>query len=255
MHKRPSLYRLLILLIALLPLYNAQAATQWRTLKPGMEYSELKLEADTAWGTIHAFRIDPRRYHFSLAFAKDQAKQSSSVKQLAQLEDAMIAVNGGFFSPELQPMGLRIKNGIVRQRLKPISWWGVFYNKNGRYSIASQRSFRLQKSIPFAIQAGPRLIVNGKIPRLKGGVAERTAVGITRDHKIILLVTDDAQLTTTQLAKLMRKSNKNNGLNCYNALNLDGGHSTQLYAKVDKFTLDIIGFSSVTDALVVLSSV
>jgi exopolysaccharide biosynthesis protein len=42
------------------------------------------------------------------------------------------------------------------------------------------------------------------------------------------------------------------GLGCMNALNLDGGSSTQLYAKTQDFSLSIPSFSAVTDAVVVV---
>lgn len=240
-----------LILTCLLPLSLAHAATEWQTLEPGLEYSKISPGGMNPWGRVHAFRIDPNRYRLSLSLAKDHNLQAASVKQLARLDKALIAINGGFFSPELKPLGLRVKNGVVRQRLKPISWWGVLYGHYGRFQIASQRSFRLQKSVEFALQSGPRLIINGAIPRLKGGMAERTAVGITRNQQVIIVVTDEAQMTTTSLAELMLKPEEVNGLACFNALNLDGGHSSQIYAKVKGFTLDVSGFSNVTDALII----
>jgi exopolysaccharide biosynthesis protein len=74
------------------------------------------------------------------------------------------------------------------------------------------------------------LIVNGKIlSTLKPGLDSRTA-----------------------MAKTMVASQIEGGLGCINALNLDGGSSTQLYAKYGNFNLKVAGYSAVTDAILVL---
>jgi exopolysaccharide biosynthesis protein len=49
----------------------------------------------------------------------------------------------------------------------------------------------------------------------------------------------------------MAKPETQGGLACLSALNLDGGSSSQLYASMDDFVIDIPGFSRVADAIVV----
>lgn len=242
---------LLATLLCLLSL-PVQAATTWKPLAPGIDYANIVPWKSNPWGHVHAFRIDLKYYRLNLAFAKDQNNRSTNVQQLATQYQAVLAVNGGFFTPDLQPIGLRIQDGKIRSRLKATSWWGVFYIKHSKPYLAAQQSYRSSPNISFAVQGGPRLIVNGQIPKLKEGDAERTAIGITRNNKIIIVATDNAPMTTTELAALMAKSGKDNGLSCYNALNLDGGHSTQMYANIGSFNLKVSGFSSITDAVLVL---
>jgi exopolysaccharide biosynthesis protein len=87
-----------------------------------------------------------------------------------------------------------------------------------------------------AVGGGPVLLQNGEIKitnneeRKFGGKAinnhePRTAIGYTKDHKLIILVCEGrsdsaAGLTLTQLAKIFKE------LNCVEALNLDGGGSS-----------------------------
>ena len=104
-----------------------------------------------------------------------------------------------------------------------------------------------------AIQAGPRLIINHRIPSLKDGDAERTALGITKNNQLIIVVTEKNPMSTTRLAEIMRRSEDKDGLACQYALNLDGGHSTQLYANVNDFSLQLPGFSTIPDALIIVS--
>lgn len=244
--------RAFLLIISTLSLCStAFAKTQWQELAPGLNYSQINPGGMNPWGQVHAFRISPKHYRLKMAMAQDFEKSAAYVKDFVHKKNQVIVINGGFFTPQKSPLGLRIQNGKTRSRLKNISWWAVLYQRRGRYNIVAQRQFRTQRSIHFAIQSGPRLIVNGNIPRLKGGVAERSAIGITHDGELIVLVTDKAPMTTTDLAELMRRPWQEDGLACYQALNLDGGHSTQLFAQINDFTLNIVGFSQVSDAIVV----
>jgi len=89
--------------------------------------------------------------------------------------------------------------------------------------------------IKHAISGGPYLIKEGKIfidvndQKLGsiGGRNPRTAVGYTQDNKFIMITIDGRQkgsngATFGELAEIMKK------LGCINAMNLDGGSSTQM---------------------------
>ena len=80
----------------------------------------------------------------------------------------------------------------------------------------------------------------------------RTALGITVDNKIILLVTQNIFFSTLTLAELMQKPQEQGGLDCIEAVNLDGGHSTQIYATLPDFSLNISNSSNVADAILVI---
>ena len=108
-------------------------------------------------------------------------------------------------------------------------------------------NFKHNKNIDFAVQSGTRLIINGNIPSLKPGFAERSALGITKDGKIIILVTKNTPITTTYLANLMQDK----PLNCVNAINLDGGSSSQLFANFDNLKINSLGFSEISDAILI----
>lgn len=84
------------------------------------------------------------------------------------------------------------------------------------------------------ISAGPFLVNNGivitdyitqgfKESKILTGAAQRSALGLTKDNKLILVT--GSNLTMSQLAHIMKN------LNCDKAMNLDGGASSGLYAK------------------------
>lgn len=238
-------FYLFFLLIALsIPVYSA---TKWQTVAPGIEYQDLEGGLMTPWSHIHAFRIDLNKNQLGLITAKSLRVKHASADQFAARTNALISINGGFFDHAFQPLGLRINNKKIENALKPISWWGIFYIKNNKAHITTVKHFQHDPDITFAVQSGPRLVVKGDIPSLKKGFADRSALGITAKGKVILLVSTNAAMSTNDLARLM----KTPPLACTDALNLDGGSSSQLYANMNSFKLNVHGFSNVSDAIIV----
>ena len=224
----------------------------WKQLAPGFNYATISPSfASLSDGLIHIFRIDPKRYQFQIAKTRTQNKDYETIREVAKSHNAFLAVNGGIFTPELQPLGLRINASKVISPFKPISWWGVFYIANGKPYIVAARNYRYNNKISFAIQSGPRLINSSKIVPLKPGAAQRSAIGILPNNQVIILVTQNMRITTTQLAKIMQRPVTQGGLGCTYAINLDGGSSTQLYASMNEFKLDLTSFSMVADAVLV----
>ncbi len=227
---------------------NTHAAAGWEKLSPGIEYRDLSPNPLTPWAHIHVFRIDLHKQKLDLVTASDLSRPHASVEEIATHSNALIAINGGFFDTEYHPLGLRVGHHHRYTALKSISWWGVFYTIRKKPYLARASQYKEKiRNVDFAIQSGPRLLVNGKIPQLKPGIAERTALGITQNNQVILLVTEHAAMSTTALAELM----KNFPLYCEEALNLDGGSSSQIYANVGSLHLNTRGALGVSDAVIV----
>lgn len=226
--------------------------THWRTLRPGLAYARLPVSQSLTPGVLHAFRIDLQRFRLKLGYAKRARPHQAGLRYLARRYGAVLVSNGGFFGMGGKPLGLRISGGKVQSRLSPVSWWGVFYMRRGRPFVVSRRAFRRQPGIEFAIQSGPRLLVHGQIPRLRPGDDRRTALCITRQGRVVLMATENAMLSTTALAQMLRRSESQGGLGCVDALNLDGGASTQLYAQTGHFRLDLPGYTRIADAVLVI---
>lgn len=222
-------------------------AQAWIKLAPGIEYQDLQTSVLSQWSHIHVFRIDLAQNELNVIMANSFSHQQAFAHEFAERSHAYIAINGGFFDQAYHPLGLRINKQHQHNPLKQISWWGVFYTKNKIPYIRSLRQFTPDTQIDFAVQSGPRLLVKGATLPLKPGYAERTALGITANHQVIILVTENNPVTTEWLAKHLRSS----PLNCVDALNLDGGSSSQLYAKIGNFKINAPSFAGVSDAIVV----
>ena len=247
MSRQTIVSRIGCVLLFLLSSTTSVIAGNWRELTPGIEYLDLGANLLTPWSHVHVFRIDLKDNRLDLVMANFLSQPHASVDEFAHYSKALLTINGGFFDQNHRPLGLRIGNQQQYSPLKRISWWGIFYIKDQRPYISGLPQFKNDQPIDFAVQSGPRLLINGHIPSLKPGRAERSALGITADGRVIILVTDNMQITTTALAEIMQFP----PLNCKDALNLDGGSSSQLHADMDSFQLNVHGFSNVSDAIVV----
>ncbi len=222
-------------------------AQAWRAMVTGVEYLDLPYHSLSQWSHIHAFRFDLKTVTLSMLMAKDLSQPSATAKTFRKYGEALIAINGGFFNPHNSPLGLRMNEQEILNPLRRISWWGVFFIKHQTAFIQSPNDFQIKKNIEFAVQSGPRLLVNGHVPSLLPGYANRSALGIDQDGKVIMVVTENLPISTSHLAHILKSS----PLNCIDALNLDGGSSSQINAKIEQFNLDVPGFSLVTDAVLV----
>ena len=98
------------------------------------------------------------------------------------------------------------------------------------------------------VQGIPRLLVEGKVPPLKPQIAERTAV-CAEGNVVVLVVSTKAE--STAFARFLADPPDKGGLGCWDALNLDGGPSTQLVVKLPALALSLPGGWGVPNALVV----
>ncbi len=223
----------------------------WQTIAPRLDYLQISTPSISTHGRIHAFKISLEHYLIDTVLAKDYDKLALPVTKFAHKTASLVTINGGFFSPHYQPLGLRIQHSNIRSPLKNTSWWGIFYIKDHQAHIINPKQYHANINPEFAIQAGPRLVINGSLPSLKGGYAERSALCIIPTGDVALIITERAPLTTTQFAQILRRPLEQGGIGCHDALNLDGGSSSQLYVKLPNFSLSVISFHDVTDAITI----
>ena len=220
----------------------------WVELERGLSYAKIDVKWDTRAGFVHAFRIDPKKFKLKVLQASQWNQQKMAAKDFADHTKALITINGNFFSPEGKELGLIVANGKILKPLHSTSWWSVFQVKKGAPSILPPDQFQ-NKNIDMAIQVGPRLVIDGKIPPLKNAFAARSMIGITHTGQVVLAVTEKIVLTPNETGIIMKSSRWQGGLECRNAMALDGGSSSQLYATTKDFTLDVPGINQVPTAI------
>jgi uncharacterized protein YigE (DUF2233 family) len=148
----------------------------------------------------------------------------------------LFAANAGMFDPALKPVGLYVEQGRELTHLNTRSAHGNFHMKpNGVFylsadaaAVAETRQFLQQKPRPqLATQSGPMLVINGRLhPRFNRrstSLKARDGVGVRADGRVLFAISE-GEVSFDAFARLFR-----DGLNCPNALFLDGGSAATLY--------------------------
>ncbi len=227
---------------------QAKGTLVFQTIIDGLERRDFVFKASkTSLPTqIHAFRIDPDKFEFRVVQAKTSGK--ATVHRLARNHNLLFAVNASFFDPAGKPLGLLIDQGQKVQRLRSVDW-GVFsVSSTGKVQVNHTRDFQPVDPIQTAFQAGPRLVVDGRPLKLKPQFGRRTALCVDAAEYVIIVVTESGILLA-DLAELMSRSPGAGGLGCINAMNLDGGSSTQATLLHPVQPWDLIGGAKVPVAL------
>lgn len=219
------------------------ASLRWTPLGRGVEH--LAVASGSIQG--HAFRFRPADVEMRVVPA---TQGHARVDALAPTRDA-IATNASFFDEAGKAMGLAIDHGrsVGGRRL---SRWAAFVVDGGRARIVSGATLEDSLAHELVLQGLPRLVVGGAVPRLKPQRAERTAICVEdiENPRVILLVTT-SRVEATEFAHFLAGGSDAGGLGCRDALNFDGGSSTQLTARWGAFEAQVDGAWGVPNALVV----
>jgi uncharacterized protein YigE (DUF2233 family) len=205
----------------------------------GLSYKNFVLGGPEDDTVLHAFKIDPRKLTLRPLYGKKKA----SVQRMREVAEALAVVNANFFDINDKPLGLVVADGRELNPKKNISWWSIFCIKEDKATILHGSHYQ-EGSCTQAVQAGPRLVVAGTIPNLKSETSRKTAVGVNIRGEVILTVSEGLVPIKT-LAELYQRPATQGGLGCPNALNLDGGGSSQIDVKTDSFSLNVPGLSLV----------
>ena len=169
-------------------------------------------------------------------------KFNNLLADLPKSSELKFATNAGMYNSEFGPIGytvlqgtqilsLNLNQGAGNFHMMPngVLWW----DKNNRVSITESHKLNemLQSGVAkpwYATQSGPMLVIDGKIhPKFNPTSTSqktRNGVGICEDGNL-KFVTSNEPVNFYQFASLFKED-----LNCNNALFLDGGIASALYA-------------------------
>lgn len=235
-----KIWCLSFLLLFFFGLQPAVAKQNWQEFAPNWSYQLVD-------ETFHVFKINPKRYQITPFYKKGfqpfTANQSSKA-----LTFPFLLVNAHFFDSNRHPLGLIIHQKKLIQPLRPVSWWAVLLQKTDRsiqiLSLSDFKRLKNRRSILHAYQIGPRLVANGQKLKLKANKSYKSAVGVNSRGDFFIVVSQK-RVEITKLADFMHKTPKQGGLGCRDAINLDGGSSTQLLAQNSKKTIEFRSFTKV----------
>ena len=206
---------------------------------------------------------DPKRV--KLAATKEIGVTGERVSDLVKDMGAIAGINaGGFYDPNGKgngafPDGLTMHDGkMVHNNVGEKAVNIVGFNDQGELVLGKMTAKQLvEKNMREVVTFEPNLIVEGKSV-LQGdggwGIAPRTGIGQMADGTVIFVVIDGRQPTWSIGATLRDLMHVFEDYNAVNAVNLDGGSSSELVynGKVMNRLWNIFGERYIPTAFVVI---
>lgn len=194
----------------------------------------------------HVISADLGRSTLRVVDARDFGASALTAREFLEKSGAVAAWNGPFFDLDGKPMGLLVVDGVVRRELRPVDW-GVFAVDAAGARIVHTDAWTTSAGVKQAIQVGPRLVVGGAPVSLKPQSARRTAICLKGPRSMEVLVSEGS-LWAKDLATHLA------GHGCRDALNLDGGPSSQLAYRTKDGIVEVAGGVPVPVALVLIDA-
>jgi hypothetical protein len=222
-------------------------SSRFLAVAPGIEHATFLVQSEDAVSfSGHAFKIDLNVAEVRLVPAGGPSSRRT-VEEIVARYPAVVAINASFFDKEGGAMGLAVDEGRLLASGKRRSWGALVVDaENARIMLGADIQDHLAHRL--IVQGIPRLVVGGKVQQLKPQVAERTAV-CAKGNVVVLVVSTKADASA--FARFLADPPEKGGLGCWDALNLDGGLSTQLVVKLPALALSLTGGWGVPNALVV----
>ena len=171
----------------------------------------------------HVLQISTRTAAIRVLDSRTWGKTAMTVEEFAAASGAAAVFNGPFFDIDGSPMGLLVVDGKRTQKLRRADW-GVFYVDGSGPHVVHTSEYGTPDGVQQAFQVGPRLVVGGEVLGLKPQSARRTALCVQAGGGVLALVTSGS-VQASALATWMKEQG------CVDALNLDGGPSSQMWVK------------------------
>lgn len=234
-HRCPLIIALLALSLGLSSRSASADATPapivWNKLGSGLEQANFSVEdGPIISSSIAAIRSDMRNHRLAVIRASEFGWKSATVKEMCTASGATACINANFFDEQGKPLGLVMSRGILLNRIHKGGGLltGILFASQKQVGIVRRESFSTEGVVE-AVQAGPRLVSEGRI--VEGLKESRSTnlsgICIDAEHRVTIyrvssgvFGTSLRQLQSTLLAP---------PLNCTEALNFDGGGSSSMY--------------------------
>ena len=207
--------------------------TGWQPLSPGLEWRRLKVQNSGGSGErLQLVRLNPNQIRLRVIYQPSHPRRIS--EWATALPHALLIINAGYFTPQMQTTGLIISDGRAFGR--------PYDDFAGMLAVTAQDQITLRwlKTWPYrsdealvqAVQSFPVLVKPGRVMGFpadadQGQRARRTVIAQDTTGHLILLVSPNPYFSLHELAVWLTESD----LELDIALNLDGGTSTGLWIR------------------------
>ncbi|NDC36649.1 MAG: phosphodiester glycosidase family protein [Proteobacteria bacterium] len=205
---------------------------RWEQITEDLELAQVTIPVSSLLSSELLFiRSSLRRYRVGIIQATEFGWRRNTVAAMGKASKATAAINANFFDEQGRALGLVISRGILIQGVHKGGGTlsGIFQAGPLGLKIMSRADFT-PIGVSDAIQAGPRLVhESAKITGIRepSTFSRRSGVCIDRQGRLLLFAVSSGLLgiSLEQLQnELLRPE-----IGCVEALNLDGGGSTQLW--------------------------
>ncbi len=188
---------------------------------------------------IHVIVADLRHPGLRVATTSHRDRWGT-ITERADASNVEVVVNGGFWSTFQRPCGLAAGDGEVWPNTAPDPEFGTFaIDTEGRAQIhPPELPPEDLTTITQAVSGRPMLVTGGLIdePTLlafpsSNERAPRTAVGLSRDKQTLYVVVVDGRQRASRGMDLYELAQMMSELGAYDAMNLDGGASSQMFVR------------------------
>lgn len=157
----------------------------------------------------------------------------ASALQAASSVQGIAAVNAGFFTPEGEPLGLVVSGGRARGHWNSAASLGSglwYENEHGIARIARRETLgdSTARRMPELLQSGPMLVESGRLVKGLHGGEPRPRTFIAWDGENRWWIGCAAPSSLPEMAAALVNSTRT-GFQIRDALNLDGGRSSELW--------------------------
>jgi hypothetical protein len=176
--------------------------------------------------------FDSRQFRLRVIDQPNSNAGGRAINDAMRFSQATAGVNGGFFTPEFQPLGLMIARGRATGAFDKSSLiTGMVLQVENQPYLIWNNEYQGPAGITDLLQAGPRLVDSSRpVPRLDSTKKRaRTFIATNGNSLWALGVTDSCSLGA--LAQALVTPGALPGLAPMRALNLDGGNSSALWMR------------------------
>lgn len=232
----------------------ASAHAEWNVLsveqdagRTGIEHRHVVVE-DTGLGQRAAVDVVVFSAK-SCALRVIDNPEGEGLSAIMKRQKCVCGVNGGYFDPEFNPIGLRINDGKTFSPLRRARMiTGILMQSDRGIDVIRVGEFSHARKITAAIQSGPFLVEASKHVRGLNASqrARRTFAGIADSDRALLGICSDVSLA--ELANILATVPVVEKFKIRRAMNLDGGSSSAFwFARENGSAFSIAGQKPVRD--------
>jgi uncharacterized protein YigE (DUF2233 family) len=207
---------------------HGECRTDWERLRKGLEYRAIHCLGDEDDLDVHVIRIDLDEWDLNTSVVR-----GSTARGIARQKSSPFVINANFFDKARNPLGVIVSSGEVVSTPRDSSWQSIFLitKKGNPYVIMPEKWPVYRDLASMAVQAGPRLVINGRTNRSLSNnyAAERAGVCVQWDKDLLFFaMPKNRKMHIKEMAKVTRRAEIDGGLACKEAMLFDGGHSVNL---------------------------